>query len=262
MWSRDHSAPPTTAINLDHSLNYLLHSADRKVEPLERPSSSTSSSSLISSLHTTDLTLSQQLLNHPPSSVADNSVAQSHPLEPHPPAVCNDTGVQTIKVIDTAVQTDQCGVPVVPSVSSHHSVTTMTSSEFDHKMEHMMATALLNAKDTVNTIEALSQSLLMKSVSRESSLMTLQQPLTSTQCVANNQAVANSQHVANTPRVTTIQEPHHSPQGNSNQMDTGTHVTSSGHTPGSHANHVITSQHNYTLYNTGHHNDTSLYFNR
>ena len=261
-WSGDHSAPPIKAINLDHSLNYLLTSANNNVEPPEQPSSSTSSSSLISSLHTTDLT--QQ--NHPPSSVVGNSIPQPHlHIVSHSPAACSDTVTQAVKVAHIAVQTDHGNVPVVPSISSQ-SVTAMSSSEFDNKMEHMMTTALLNAKDTVNTIEAISQSLLMKSVSRESSLMSipLQHQLTSTQCVANNQGVAYSQDVINTPRMTTIQElanSHNSQNGN--LMDSRTHITPSGHTPRSHADHVITSQqHSYTLYNTGHHEDTSLYLNR
>ena len=249
-----------------------MNTANNNVQPPEHPLSSTSSSSLVSSLQTTDFTPSQQ--NHPPSIVVDKPVPQSHPhTEPHPSAACSDTGTTQVKLAHTAVQTDHCSVPVVPLVSSQHSLTTMTSSEYDHKMEHMMATALLNAKDTVNTIEAISQSLLMKSVSRESSLMTipLQHPLTSTQCVANNQgvannqAVANSQDVVNTPRMTTIQEltNSHNSQNHGNQMDTRTHVTPSGHAPRSHANHVTMSpEHSYTLYNTGHHEETSLYLNR
>ena len=258
--SRDHSAPPTKAINLDHSLNYLLLNS-ANVQPPEQPSSSTSSSSLVSSLHTADLTRQ----NHPPLNAVDNAVSQSHPhIVSHSPTVCTDTVTQ-VKVAHTAVQTDHGNDPVVvPSVSSQ-SVTAMTSSEFDNKMEQMMATALLNAKDTVNTIEAISQSL-MKCVSRETSLMTipLQQPLTSTQCVANNQGVANSQDMVNTPRTTTIQEltNSHNSQYN-NLMDTRTHITPSGPTPRSHADHVISSQqHSYTLYDTGHHEDTSLYLNR
>lgn len=239
----------------------MLNSVNN-IQPPEHPSSSTSSSSLISSLHTTDLT--QQ--NHPPSNAVDNAVPQSHLS----PAACSDTITQ-VKVAHTAVQTDHHDDPVVvPSVSSQ-SITAMTSSEFDNKMEHMMATALLNAKDTVNTIEAISQSL-MKSVSRESSLMTIPlQPLTSTQCVANNQGVANSQDKVNTPRMITIQElsNSHNSQYNSNLMDTRTCVTPSGHTPRSHdvitshGDQVISSQqHSYTLYGIGHHEDTSLYLNR
>ena len=263
-WSRDHSAPPTKAINLDHSLNYLLlNSTNNNVQPQERPSSSTSSSSLISSLHTADLTQR----NHPSSNVVDNAVPQSCPhTVSHSPVACSDTVAQ-VKVAHTAVQTDHGNDPVViPSVSSQ-SVTAMTSSEFDNKMEHMMATALLNAKDTVNTIEAISQSLMMKSVSREASLMTipLQQPLTSTQCVANNQGVTNSQDMVNTHRMTTIHEltNSHNSQHNSNLMDARTPITPSGHTPRSQADHVISSQqNNYTLYDTGHHEDTSLYLNR
>lgn len=169
-------------------------------------------------------------------------------------------------VTESAVQTDQSIIPpVVSTIASQPSVITMTSSEFDQKMEHMMATALLNAKDTVNTIEALSQSLLLKNVSRESSFTTLQQQLTSTQRVANNQAVANSQDVVNTPRMTTIEEPansHISQEYTNHQMNTN--VSLSGHTPRSHANHVITPpQHNYTLYDTEHHHeDTSLFLTR
>jgi len=133
----------------------------------------------------------------------------------------------------------------------------MTSIEFDHKMENMMATALLNAKDTVNTIEAISQSLLMKSVSRESSLMTLQHPTTSTQlCAVNNQALANSQEVFNAPRMTTIQEATNS-QDSHVQENNRTAVTST------HTDHMIpSSQHNYTLYDTTQNDETTIYLNR
>lgn len=213
-------------------------------------------------MHTNDLTDSQ------PPAVADNCLPHPHlPLHTEPclPAAHSDSGTQTVTVTHTAVQTDDSNIPVIPS-TSHHSMITMTSSEFDQKMEHMMATALLNAKDTVNTIEALSQSLLLKNVSRENSFATLpvQQQLTSTQYVANNQGVANSQDVVNTPRMTTILEltnPHASRQYTSNQMDTSTHVTPSGHTSRSHANHM-TPQHSYTLYDSGHHEDNSLYLTR
>ena len=247
--SRDHIAPPTTAINLDHSLNYLLQSAN-KVQLPECASSSTSSSSLISSLHTTDLAPSQQ--HHPPLSIADDSITQSPRTEPYPSAGFSDA----VKLTHTAVQTDHCNIPVVSSASSQHSMlTTMTSSEFDHKMENMMATALLNAKDTVNTIEAISQSLLMKSVSRESSLMAIQHPMISTQpYMANNQAVANSQEVFNTPRMTTIQELTSSQYSQENNR---TAVTST------HTDHMIpSSQQNYTLYDSTHYDDTTIYLNR
>lgn len=282
--SRDHSAPSTAVVNLDHSLNYLLHSTDNNVQPPWYPSSSTSSSSLVSSLHTTDLTISQQLDDQPPSAIVDNCVPQPNlSVQPHSSAAYCDTGVQTIMVTHTGVQTDQYGV--VPAVSSHQSVTAMSSSEFDHKMEHMMATALLNAKDTVNTIEALSQSLLLKNVSRESSLITVPLFTSSAQGVANNKGVGNSQNVTendgaansqdvtnnkgvtNTPRLTTSQElANTSLEYTNNQMDARTHVAPSGHTHGSsHADHMISPpQHSYTLYDTTgcHHEDTSLYLNR
>ena len=273
--SRDHSAPSTAVVNLDHSLNYLLHSINSNVQPPQYPSSSTSSSSLVSSLHTTDLTMSQQLDDQPPSAV-DNCVPQPNlSVQPHSSAAYCDTGVQTIMVTHTGVQTDQYGV--VPAVSSHQSVTAMSSSEFDHKMEHMMATALLNAKDTVNTIEALSQSLLLKNVSRESSLITVplftsaqgvanSQNVTENDGVANSQNVTNNKGVANTPRMTTIQELANTSLEYTNQMDARTHVAPSGHTHGSsHADHMISPpQHSYTLYDTTgcHHEDTSLYLNR
>ena len=259
-WSHDHPAPPTTVVNLDHSLNYLLHSTNGTVQPVGHPSSPTSSSSLISSLQTADIT-SQQLLHQQQPTVANTPASQPHPpvhSELHTYPACSNTGTQT--VTHTAVQTEQCDT--VPVVTSQQSVITMTSSEFDQKMEHMMATALLNAKDTVNTIEALSQSLLLKTVSRESSFMNLQHQLTSTQCVANNEAaannqgVANSQGVTNTPRMTTIQEltnSHTLQECTGNQMKTRT--SQSGHTP--HVDHMTSSpqQHSYTLYNTADHHD-------
>ena len=265
--SHDHPAPPTTVVNLDHSLNYLLQPTNSNVQPPECLSSSTSISSLVSSLHTMD---DQEL-----STAVDHSVPTPRLLEPHLTSGRSDVAVQTRTLTDSAVQTDRCNI--VPLTSSHQSVITSTSSsDFDQKMEHMMATALLNAKDTVNTIEALSQSLLLKTVSRESSFVNvpLHHQMTSTQCVANNEGVANSQDVANTPRMTTIQElaNSHTSQYNSHQVDERTHVTPSGHPNTSshadhmtsHANHMITPpQHNYTLYDTGHHHDdNSLYLNR
>lgn len=258
-WSHDYSAPPTTVVNLDHNLNYLLQSTNSNTQPLEHCSSSTSTSSLVSSLHTANITPSQQ----PPT-----VVSQPHPpvhVEPRPSPVCSssDAGTQTMMVAHTAVQTvDQYNV--IPVVCSQQSV---GSSEFNDKMEQMMATALLNARDTVNTIEALSQSLLMKTtVSREPSFITAPQ-LTSTQHVANNQEVTNSKDVTNTPGMTTIQEltnSHTLQECTSNQMDIRTCVPPSGHTPKSHANYMITpAELNYTLYDTSrHHEDTSLYLNR
>ena len=265
--SHDHPAPPTTVVNLDHSLNYLLQPTSSDVQPPECPSSSTLTSSLVSSLHTID--------DQEQATAVDHSLLTPHLLEPYLTSGHSDVAVQTKTVTDSAVQTEQCNI--VPATSSHQSVITLTSSsDFDQKMEHMMATALLNAKDTVNTIEALSQSLLLKNVSRESSFMNLplHHQMTSTQCVANNEGVANSQDVANTPRMTTIQElaNSHTSQYNSNQVNVRTHVAPSYHPTTSshadhttsHADHMITPpQHNYTLYDTkSHHDDNSLYLNR
>ena len=259
--SHDHPAPPTTVVNLDHSLNYLLQPNNGDVQPPAKClSSSTSTSSLVSSLHTAD---NQEL-----PTALDHSVPTPRLLEQHLISGCSDVAVQTKTVTETAVQTDQCNI--VPPTSSHQTVIPLTlSSDFDQKMEHMMATALLNAKDTVNTIEALSQSLLLKSVSRESSFMSvpLHHQMTCSQCVTNIEGVTNSQDVANTPRMTTIQEPanSHAAQYNTIPVDARTHGTLSGHTPiSSHADHMVTSaQHNYTLYDTrSHHDNNSLSLNR
>ena len=160
-----------------------------------------------------------------------------------------------------------------------------------------MATALLNAKDTINTIETLSQSLLLRNVSREVSLATIppesytqhvtypqdvaKKPavnaitvqdvannsalvnVTCSQDVANNSTVVNaqsvtySQDVANKPVVMTITQD----QAANSQEDTHLQNTVMTTPTSSHVNHMATPpQHNYMLYNdVTHHTEDDTY---
>jgi len=262
---------------MDQGLNYVLGD-----DVLTRQSSSSSTVSLLSSvtspLHLSDIA-SQPSVSiaasqpHPPSEPHRSTSSKASPLadsQPRPhfasSSSCTDTATQTM--VHTGVQTEHYHhAPVKPSQLSSTSLA-VSSQEYS-KMEKLMATALLNAKDTINTIETLSQSLLLRNISREASLTSVPpgsyvQHVTYSQEVANNpvvsvannqtlvdvinsQNVANNQAVVNTHIVTNSQDVANTPiqapcaQDSSNLQDTVMTPPSQ-----SHDDHVP--QHNYPLY--------------
>ena len=270
---------------MDHGLNYPL--GDDVITRQSSSSTVSSLSSITSPLHLSDITTAPQ----PPASTAvsqprpaANSKAsplastQPHPHLAYSSSSCIDTATQT--VVHTGVQTEfyhTTPVTTIPVQPSQQSVTSLAVSSQEYsKMEQLMATALLNAKDTINTIETLSQSLLLKNVSREASLtvmppgsysqhVTYSQDVTNNPVVSmatvqdvvnnpvvvnmrgvtNNPAVVNTHSVTNKPVVTITQEQSANTQENDHLQSTLITPPSS-----SHANHMATPpQHNYTLYN-------------
>lgn len=277
---------------MDRGLNYPLAN-----DVITRQSSSSSTvSSITSPLHLSDIAASQ-----PPASTA---ASQPHPpCELHLPtskaspltssqpcpqfassSSCTDTATQTM--VHTGVQTENyhaTPVTVLPSQPSQQSVASLAVSSQEYsKMEKLMATALLNAKDTINTIETLSQSLLLRNVSREASLASMPpgsytQHVTYSQDVTNNPTVSvatihdvvnhhtlvdksnvmSSQDVANNPALfnaqkTNSQDAANTPVVTMQTSQDSSHLQNTAMTPPSpsRGNHMVTPpQHNYMLYN-------------
>jgi len=277
---------------MDQGLNSSL--VDDVITRQSSSSTVSSLSSITSPLHLSDIAASQPPAStaasqpHPPSELHLPTSCKASPLTSSQPcpqfassSSCTDTATQT--VVHTGVQTEHYHATPATVIPSQQSVASLAVSSQEYsKMEKLMATALLNAKDTINTIETLSQSLLLRNVSREASLASMP-PGSYTQHVTYSQDVTNNPTVS----VATVQDVvnHHTPMDKSNVINSqevannpapfnartnsqdaastpvvtiqtstqdSSHLQNIAMTPPSpsHGNHMVTPpQHNYTLYN-------------